>query len=418
MDPASGYANNRWRTFLAGAFGYELAHSEKVRRSTPPVLSVTLRSVAHYMDAWNWDIKSMDSFCRYFSPLHIDAEESYPGQLEERLPDTQFLFYTVPYSTTADFDKVQNWLKQGQRTLITHSYIPYSINPGFDPLLDSSRFDEVFLPDNIKSVLKAEKTDSVIYRGENYSYADFLKRKVDIVPTARRLAAEFNSLQTPKSGVSGTILWRDVVLENNFESEQYWEWTPAGGKIIATIGNRPLVTILDRPDGSRIIYCHLRLHHLPETLRQELTSRIATEIKLPRLALPVEKRPALAHVYKFNSNKATAVALWDRAALEKNGYYAGYRTKEEWAKMRRFTYRNPGANGAVRLVQPAGKYRILALPSGREFTAQSDGEGILLALDNQLCELFFVAEDTVDWQAKMAAIRARFNTISAELGGE
>ena len=417
-DPASGYPNQRWRTYLAGAFGYELAFENSAKRRVSPVLSVTLRSVAHYMDAWNWDVKSMDSFCRYFSPLHIDAEETYPGQLRERLEDSEFLFYTVPYSRKQDFGAVAKWMGEGRKKLVTHSYIPYSIDPGFDPLLDSSKFTEVFLPENIQGLLKSKTSDSVIYRGENYSYADFLKSKVDIVPAEERLVPEFATLKAPESGVSGPVRWGDSLLADSLEAEQYWTWAPAGGKVLATVGSKPLVTRLDRADGSRIIYCHLRFQLLPEELKQKLTAAIAAELALPQLALPVEKRPALAHVYNFAAGNA-AVVLWDRARLEANGYYAGYRSKEEWAKMSRFTYHNSGANGAVRLLRAEpGRYRILALPSGREFTVENQPDGMLLELDNRLCELFLVGRDTPEWQAKLGLVKARFKLAAQEMGNE
>lgn len=418
-EPEHEYVNIRWRTFLGGAYGYKQSRRDKAMRPVAPVLSVTLRSVLHYMDAWNWDVKSMDSFCRYFSPLHIDAEETYPGELETLLPQNKYLFYTAPYTRKQDFSRISGWLAQGGRTLVTHSYIPYTVDEGIEYQLSAERIQRAFVPKLIMDFMRFHgATDTVIYRGEEYSYADFLAEKV-ISPFQNKLliAPEFSSIVLDENGVSGAVTAGKNPL-GSLTVPQYWQWTPEGGRVLASVGERPLVTRLDRADGSTLVYLHVRLQHLEEPMRQAITALIADELALPRLALPGEK-PALLHAYRLPGIAGSSAAvLWDRGALEERGYYAGYRPTDEWTIEKRYNYNMPGAAGSVRyLVPEAGKYRIYQFVAGTETVAEADSDRTVeLALDGKLCDLFYVGPDTPEWREKIAEFRKQREIMLANVG--
>ena len=419
MNPEDEYHNRRWRTFLGGAYGYKQARDDRAMRPNAPVLSITLRSVNHYMDAWNWDVKSMDSFCRYFSPIHVDAEESFPGELDALLPETKYLFYTAPYTRKQDFARISDWLAKGGRTLVTHSYIPYTADEGVEYQLNAASITQAPVPELIMSFMKFPGvTDTVIYRGENYSYADFLAKKIlSPFQTQNVIAPEFSSVTLDENGISGEAAAGGRTL-GKIEVPQYWNWTPEGGKVLATVAGKPLVTRLDRADGSVIVYLHVRLYLLDEPLRQAVTTLIADNLALPRLALPVAETPALLHAYQLPDTPASAAILWDRGALEERGFYAGYRPETQWTIENRYNYNMPGADGKVRyLVPEAGEYRVYQFVAGKETVVTADADRtVTLALENQLCDLFYVGKDTPEWREKLSQLKAKREVMRANVG--
>jgi hypothetical protein len=418
FDPAEEYHNTRWRTYLGGAYGYKQARNDKSFRSKPPVLSVSLRSVNHYMDAWNWDIKLMDSFCRWFSPIFVDAEETYPGELDALLPETEYLFYTAPYTKKSDFAKISNWMAQGGKTLVTHSYIPYTVDDGIEYQLDAARISKAEIPQLIKDYMQFPGgADTVIYRGENYSYADFLAEDIrSPFQTELTIAPEFAALTLDNNGIAGEAVAGDTVL-GNVDVPQYWNWTPEGAEVLATVNGKPLVSRLQSADGSVIVYLHVRLNLLEDSMKQAVTTLIADTLDLPRLAKPTDKT-ALLHAYKLPEDGVTAAILWDKKALEARGYYAGYRPANEWSVDNRYNYNMPGADGAVRYIVPApGDYRVYQFVAGKESVVTADEDlTITLALDNQLCDLFYVAPDTAQWQEKLEEIKAKRDVVRTNVG--
>lgn len=420
MNPEKEYANLRWRTYLGGAYGYTQARDDKSRRSAAPVISVTQRGVNHYMDGWIWDIKSMDSFCRYFSPLMIDAEETDPANLVDVLPQSDHLFYTSPYTRRQDFAGINEWLKQGNKNLITHSYIPYSIANGIDYQLDAQSMAKAPLSELIAQLMKFPNSsaDTVIYRGDNYTYADFLKNEI-VIPfqTEMLIAPEFKNIKVENRKVNGEFIIGDKSTGKNINVQQYWAWTPENGQVIAKIGDLPLVTILKRADNSKIVYLHARLHILPEDIRQDITELIADTLALPVLGVPVKENPALLHAYKL-ADGGNAAILWDKKALEARGYYAGYRPLAEWTMENRYDHNIKGANGKANFkVAQAGKYRVLAMVSGREWVIDAAEDlTIGLALEDQLSELFYVGQDTPAWQTKINNLKQKREEMLKNVG--
>ncbi len=418
-DDKEKYRHNRLLVFLGGAYGYKQARNDKSFRPQAPVVSVTLRSVNHYMDAWMWDVKSMDSFARYLADEHIDMEETFPGQLPEILKTVNSLFYTPIYTRKVDFKPVKDWLDAGGKTLVTHSFIPYSVDNGINYLLNKKRIKSVVIPPMINNLMKFPngKGDTVIYRGEDKTYADFLALKSNVPFQKQYLIDDsFKSLQVVDSPVSGKISFDGKIIDNEpITIPQYWKWNDPKAKVLAKIGNLPLISVLKISKENRIIYLHCRLSVLPEPLRKQLTPLLSNYLKLPRVAQPSYDKPAFVHAYKLGKTNVNAVVLWDKKALAKFGLFAGYRQTGKW-KTIHFGYRTPGANGSCRYnIGKPGEYQIYWMISGREKAIESTDGFIDLSLDNCLADICFIGVPGSDWDTKVKQLKKQRQMLFEDL---
>lgn len=374
-DPKNAYHYDRFSEWMSQAYGFRQARREHASRPAPKVMSVSLRSTVFYMNNWISSLEQMDSLSPMLADAYVDFEQTDPVSLPDVLGNTQTLFYTPPASSRSSGPRLRAWLDTGGRTLVTHSYIPVAEDDGQAQL--------------------AQGVENVLYKGEQYNYSNYLSVRGS---AEYHLLAEFQGLKQ--------------------DSDKRWKLAPAvAAKAQVLLGTveQPLLSRIDLPKGSCILYLHMRPQDLPREAQLALAKAISAAVDLPRIAIEDATlgSPVMAH--RFVQDQTLVVSLWNRAKLNELGFYAGYgphllpdRGQDQFDPKRRpYPYRTPGAACGARVsVGAPGTYRVYRFLEDSEQTVQVGADRLLpLTVKDVLVEQFYIAPDGDGIQQKIAALR-------------
>lgn len=390
-DPKHAYHYDRYSAWVSQADGWRQARREGTFRPAPKVVSVSLRSSVHYMQAWLWNVQQADSLGAALADANIDYEETDTLELPDVLDRADVVFYTPPVSQPVDGARIQAWLARGGKTLVTHSYIPVSRDNG-----------EVKLLPGVKNVE---------FRGEEFDCADFLDLtqgtggESSLHPAFAGLAKEAQgywrlpgmAAQWPDA-TPATSPWKQVKLGNGLE------WVC------------PMVSELTLPGNSRILYIHRRPRDLAPKQLEKLMAVLTDHCSLPRLAVPdpMLGGPVIAHRFQPPGDTRVMV-LWNVRHLLKLGDTGGYgshllpeRGPDKFDLNRRpYPILAPGERcGAQVPVARPGVYRVYRFLEDRDelLTAGADCR-LPLVVAGRFAEQFYYAPDTPAFRDEVARLR-------------
>ena len=386
-DPANAYFHNRWKVWLGGAYGYKDARNLKTFRPRAKALQVTSRSGGFYTESWIWDAQVRNTFGGDLLAAHVDVESTFPGQFPEVAEEFGTIFYTPLFTRRIDVEPLKRFLSQGGRRIITHSFIPYSIDRGVN----------YFAWDEQSHQIAHHAQDNL-----NSSDRWFLD-------------PAFSCLKLRQGEVTGEVRMAGETL-GAITIPEYWEWPVPAGEVLAEIGTLPLVTRFRTSLGNELYYVHARLSRIEPKTRRKLTALLAEAADVDRLAIPDAEHPALLHAYRLGTASGDAVVLYDRALLERDGAVLGYRPAEEWAKIL-FQYRADGAcSGARYLVRKPGEYLVWHFISGRSEVVSADHTLELpLRLEGVFADVIYIGENTPEWRGFLDERRQHRKTVLGNL---
>jgi len=295
-NPKNAYHFDRFSNWMGFAYGWRQARRENALRPQARVVSVSQRSSVHYIQAWPWSVEQMDSFGSALSDAHVDYEQTDSQDLPNVLKSAEVLFYTPPASRREDAARIAAWLETGGKTLITHSYIPLSLDDG-----------------GVKIRSGVSQTE---FRGEEFNYADYIDplQRLDqgfvLHPAFKGLTgAVAGNWSLPQAG--GTEAGRDEI----------WRTQPMRMGLEAVA---PLVSEYRLPNGSRIVYLHRRPQDLMPRQLAAIMRTWCDQYNIARVSYDDARlgSPALAHVYASDIGQ-TAI-LWNTRRLEELGDVGGY----------------------------------------------------------------------------------------------
>jgi hypothetical protein len=399
-NPANAYHYDRYAGMMSQGHGWWQARQEAASRPASRVFAVSLRSVAHYIQAGVWTMAVEDSFEDALAGAHVDVEMTDTLALPEVLPGADILFYAPPVSRRIDAERLQAWLAQGGKTLITHSYIPLSLDRGTVPLRPG--------------------VESVDFRGEEFNYKDYLDRPGQLgddfavhpaFATVHRGPEDYWYLaKTDRvSEPSKLIDWNSAT-----PPASAWEWVRIGTGLARV---KPLVSELSLGNGSRLVYIHQRLEELPPRTLRKIVSALIERYDIPRVARRDDAAgPAIAHT--FRAADAGVAVLWNERRLEDLGWYGGYGPHllpgRGAVDFDRDAYPYPiAAPGSVcgawvPVEQTGTTYRVYAVLADREGEVEAGSDGWLrLQVHDLLGEQFYYAPDTPEFRARIEALRDR-----------
>ncbi|MBN1558223.1 MAG: hypothetical protein JW951_08760 [Lentisphaerae bacterium] len=398
-DPANAYHYDRYAGMMSQGHGWWQARHEKASRPAARVFTVSLRSSVHYIQAGVWTMAVEDSFEDALAAAHVDVEMTDTLELPEILPGADVLFYAPPVSRQIDAERLQAWLDAGGKTLITHSYIPLSLDRGAVPLRPGVK--------------------GTGFRGEEFNYKDYLDR-LGHLGDAFALHPAFAALHR---GAEDYWYLRAADQEldpskppwdRSADSANSWEWVRFGTGLARV---HPLVSELPLENGSRLVYIHQRLEELPPRILRKIVAALIERYDLPRLARRDDATgPAIAHT--FRAGDACVAVLWNERRLEELGWYGGYgphlmpgRGPDIYdLDVRPYPIAAPGATcGAwVPVEQTGTTYRVYAVLADRESVVEASPDGRLrLQVPDLLGEQFYYAPDTPQFRTRMEGLRKR-----------
>jgi hypothetical protein len=388
-DPTNAYDYDRYANAMSQGHGWWQARHEGAARSSARVFAVSLRSSVHYIQAGVWTLDVEDSFEDYLANAHVDVETIDTLGLPEVLPEADTLFYAPPVSRRLDAERVQRWLDEGGKTLITHSYIPLSLNRGAVELRPGVR--------------------SVRFRGEEFNYKDYMDR-LQGIGEGFALHPAFAKLQR---GAEDYWYLADPDQEPG-PIAAGWQWVNIGtglGRI------HPLVSELPLANGSRIVYIHQRLEDFPPRTMEKLMATLIERYQLPVVARDdAATNRAITHTYRAGDSRVAV--LWNERKLVELGWLPGYgahllvrRGPDQFdPDVRPYPIQTPDARcGAwVPVDQPGVSYRAYAFLANRETTMDATPDGWLrLQVPDQLAEQFYYAPDTPAFRARIETLKSR-----------
>jgi len=399
-DPANAYHYDRYANAMSQGHGWWQARHEGAARPPARVFAVTLRSSVHYVQSGHGTTPALDSFEDELDNAHVDYEVVDTLCLPDILPEADVLFYGPPVSRRIDAERIKEWLDQGGKTLITHSYIPLSLNRG---ALEIRPGENLILR-------------TVDLRRKEFTHKGSLDRRQG-VGDAFVLHPAFESLY-----LGSDDYWH--LSEPDRKPDPAMDWKPVE---IGTgpPGDRPLVSELSLPNGSRIVYLHRRLKNHLHPTREDLLSPTGHEsitalierYKLPLIAKD-DNTSDRATVHTFRADEYDVAVLWNIPELVDLGWRSGYgphllgrRYENDFdPDVRPYPIAAPGAMcGAwVPVGKGGAKYRVYAMLADRETTVEATPGGwIRLQVPDLLADQFYYAPDSPEFRAKIEELKAR-----------
>lgn len=420
-DPTNKYHYDRFLTWLSGAYGYDRSIKDITNHPKTDVFSISIRSVTHYMDAWVTNIKQMDSMAQYLRNVYVNFEQTDQVCYLDILKEARVIFYTAPYIKSRMTNDINHWISAGNHTLITHSYIPFSKDRGavtdfIDNLSEPIDSGKIMEPVKIFLGTGKRDTEMVMYRGEMYSYEDYLDPVRNAVSGTSELTG-FKRVKYDIHSQSGEIRSNDATFSainsQHLDIQRYFD-LPLNGKTLVAIDNKPLITELHF-GSSKIIYLHCRPSDMPINIADAIADGLAKYAALPQMATKGSGKYYL-HRYELN-NGAQAVVVWDRKALASFGPECGGYTPN--MDKLRIKYSVPEAliDTTVQLGEP-GKYILYSYLNGSTQNIDSPDGNIDLKADGVSGELFYIIPDDTNTANILADITASRKKLDDALTGK
>lgn len=386
LDPNEKYYNNRWRVWLAGAYGYKQARDLETFRPKAKAVQLANRSGGFYTESWVWDANIRNTFGSDLLAAYVDVESLAPTQMEELLKyDT--LFYTPIYTPKNQIKNLNNYLAKGKKRVITHSFIPYSLDRG----VNYFHWEE--LPHQIA-----------------HHALDNLQNSQEWI-----LSPIFKDLKFATGEVKGNVKFGNENLGETTIPE-YWSWSPKNGKVIATIGDKPLITVAKDRFDNEFVYLHARLSRIDAKLRRKLVALMSEKLDFGSIAKANGENPLIMHKYELKNVAGDAIAIYDRDVLEKTGSVLGYRPQEDWKKTM-YQYKSDGTKSAADYkVKSAGEYLVYYPLSNRlEKVKVGEDKLVKLSLNGTFAEIVFVGQATPEWEKFIAEQQVKHKEIFANI---
>ncbi len=369
LNPDNGYHHTRFRNWMAQGLAFRQAKLDRAAKlPAVDVLNVSLRSVGFYIGNF-WSLGQMDSWGPALAEAQVNFEQTDPQELPRRLEQARVIFYAPPVSRPEIAAQLEAWLAQGGKTLVTHSYIPFSHDRG-------------------RADLK-ESVQDVAFSGKDFDYADYV---ADLAKQA------------------------DTPLFKDFAPGR-----PAGRTVVAGADGKPLLTLNERPGGSRVYYLHSRPASVaPEALAQVMT-RLAADLNLPLLMGGADA--ATAMVNRYQNDVCQIVTLWNRTEITKTGFGGGYgehlmpkrSAKEYDPKVYPYKSHLPGAfcQATLSLDKP-GQYRVYRFLADQEEVVEVGPQRQLtLTQKDEMVDVYYLAEDSEAFRQSLVPIKAERAKIAA-----
>ena len=363
LDRKYPYNHNRWLTYVGGAFGYKDSRNLRMYKPKSRALTVSQRAGGFYQESLIGDGFVRNSFGKEILNHLIEADGAFPGELAGLIDGYDTLFYTPIYSRREEARTIGRWLKHGDRLLITHSFIPYSLDRG-------------------AAIMSWEEPTGELE--EHYRINAGGRDNWLLHPVFRNIRLETGE-KRGEVKVFGETLGELTLPE-------YWRWTPPNSTVLATIGGEPLISLVKLPGNNRIVYWHARPFRLDGAMLSRLFDRVASALQIPRLAEQEEGNGVLLH--RFRSGivpGAEALVIYDRNIMNRDGAVVGYRNWDDWDRVY-FQYAAPEARGRARYnVSAPGEYLIYYLLAGREEKHSADAAGqVPVSLDKAFADVVYV----------------------------
>jgi hypothetical protein len=370
-DPKNAYQYDRFSAWMSQAYGFRQARREETARPVPTVLSVSLRSVAHYISAWMWNINQQDSMAIPLSDAQLDFEQTDLSNLPSVIDKASVIFYTPPQSVRQEGTRLQAWLDQGGKTLVTHSYIPVSLDDG-----------QALLKPGVKNVE---------FLGEDHNYSAYMADPVATPDFA--LLPCFKGLT--QSG------------------DKTWILPPgSSAKLILGTPDKPLLSQIALPKNSSILYIHVRPQDLSADEQKQVMDKLVELLQLPQIAIDPSGDGVMAH--RFYHGPTEVISLWNRGRLNQLGFLPGYgahllvgRGADAYdPKKRPYPYLAPGAQCSAKIpVAAAGTYRVYRFFTDSEETVTVGVDKLLpVTVEGAVVEQFYIAPDGPAIQQEIAAL--------------
>ncbi len=352
INPKNRYSYDRTSVWMAGAYGLRRARREGVFRQSAPVISVSMRAPLYNMSSWTWDIAQQDSLAEPLADAHVDFEQVDQIGLPQVLDQATVLFYTPPFSNRSVAKQVQSWLRQGNRTFVTHSYIPINLDTGEAlPRIQENRGTFSLLP-------------------------------------------EFAGLHLGPNG--------------------YWNLSKAfPWRVVMGSLKQPLLSELHSGVNNHIFYMHRRPQDTDPNDLKQVIDTLAQLANFPCQASPDhEAGPVIAH--GFTAGTLRVMVLWNRKKLAQLGpgdvtsLLPGRGPAEYNPDRRPYPIRAPGTRcGAYVSVDRPGKYLVYRFLKDREEkVVVGDDRWMQLEVRDLLAEQFYFGIDNRETSTSRDALRA------------
>ncbi|RRJ96566.1 hypothetical protein Ga0100231_022380 [Opitutaceae bacterium TAV4] len=372
-SPVESYHYDRWSAWVSGALGFTFAREQNVRRPASRVFNISLRSPGYYMNSWLWNVNQSASFGPLLAENHVQYEQWDRSAMPRILDAADVIFFCPPASRAQDWKALRAWLTTGNKSLITHTGVPFNMDDGQARL--------------------AADVENVTYRGEDHNYSDFLAEKNN-ASAASVLFPEFKSLEKFTLLLAATT--PDVAAP------------PA-----------PLLSSLMLSTGSRLYYLHRDPARLDAADRARVFAIIEKQLHLPRSVL-TSSAPVMVHRFAIAAspeNQNTSVDIlnvW--SGLDRPGFKGGYgkhlmpdRAAAQFDPQKRpFPYLASDSDFTIEtpVREPGSAYRVYAFLSGEENVVHASPSGALrLHVKGALAEQFYFAKDGPGIREKITRLK-------------
>jgi hypothetical protein len=222
-----------------------------------------LRDAVHYN--WAIPIAQMDSIEAPLARAHVDFEQVYPYALPSYLPKARVVIYTPPAGPASMSESLSAWLGLGGKVLVTHSYLPLSADNGQATMV---------LAPGIAGAVKA---------GQSPAFA---------------LLPQFVGLRVADSG--------------------RWLLSPQiadKAEVLLGTADEPLLSRIDLPKGSCILYVHTRPQDLTPDQLNVVIEKLIQVAHLPRIAATDAALGDPVMTYRFQHGATEVLSMWNRARI-------------------------------------------------------------------------------------------------------
>lgn len=353
-NPGNPVLFTTFRNFMACARGFRQAKLDRSVRLKTDVRHVMQRSAIFITGGNNYPVD--DGFASW-GPMLVKAginyEQTEPRELPLLLPSTRVLFFGSPVCSPETAAQIGKWLSAGNKTLLLHSYVPFS----------------------------------------------HAKGRIDL----RELLAE-------PGQKDGAPLFR------GFQNGRF-----SGKAVLTTKSGSPLLSCLERGNGSRVYYVHSPLQSLSSLDKQNVMAHLSENLPLPHLTVASDDSAVVA---RYDCGKYQTAVLWNRALVSAvDGKVVKNWHKDKWQWKRQFydpaaylfRYVQPGAFCETGIpVSRNGKWRVFYFLADREIIVESVNRVLPLKLSDALTDILYFAPDTPEFRIELEKIKKE-RQITVEL---
>jgi hypothetical protein len=216
--------------------GFQLAREDRARKPETPVMNIQRRSIHNQFTGFDIGLRGTGNFGAALAENNIAFDGWGQEEADRHLGDYKTVFLGGWQSTTRLMQALSEWLDgDNERLLITHSAVPFEIDEGIY---------------NVRTGIHWASWQNMVY------FADWMLKPL-VADGENRV------LNIRAQCITDVSLPPHAILRSGKEKKELSTtippldyWVTQQGEPLILLGDKPLVSLSRRANGSRIVYFH------------------------------------------------------------------------------------------------------------------------------------------------------------------